>query len=59
MSGFKCFKCGEMGHKANKCSKPFLSWGKALILEDVVEVEDVIESNDEELVGVIMRKKRE
>ena len=59
MSGFKCFKCGEMGQKANKCNKPLLSWGKALILEDVVEVEDVIELNDEELVGVIMRKKRE
>uniref|UniRef100_A0A2N9EHZ3 CCHC-type domain-containing protein n=1 Tax=Fagus sylvatica TaxID=28930 RepID=A0A2N9EHZ3_FAGSY len=51
VSGFKCFKCGEVGHKANECNKPLLSRGRALMLEDVVEVEDVVESDDEELVG--------
>uniref|UniRef100_A0A2N9IR32 CCHC-type domain-containing protein n=1 Tax=Fagus sylvatica TaxID=28930 RepID=A0A2N9IR32_FAGSY len=51
VSGFKCFKCGEMGHKANECNKPLLSRGRALMLEDVVEIEDVVESDDEELVG--------
>jgi hypothetical protein len=51
MSGFKCFKCGEMGHKENECNKPLLSKGRALMLEDVVEIEDVVESDDEELVG--------
>ena len=51
VSGFKCFKCGEMGHKANECSKHLLSKGRALMLKDVVEIEDVVESNDEELVG--------
>jgi hypothetical protein len=51
VSGFKCFKCGEVGHKANECNKPLLSRGRALMLEDVVEIEDVVESDDEELVG--------
>ena len=48
MSGFKC---GEMGHKANECSKPLLSKRRALMLEDVVKVEDVVESDNDELVG--------
>ena len=50
VSGFKCFKCGEMGHKANECNKSLLSRGRALMLEDV-EVEDVVELDDDELVG--------
>jgi hypothetical protein len=45
------FKCGEMGHKANECSKPLLSRGRALMLEDVVKVKDVVESDNDELVG--------
>ena len=48
MSGFKC---GEMGHKANECGKPLLSKGRALMLEDVIGVEDVVESDDDKLVG--------
>ena len=50
MSGFKCFKCGEMGHKANECNKPLLSRGKPLMLKDIVEVEDVAKSEDDELI---------
>ena len=44
------FKCGEMGHKANECNKLLLSTGQALILEHVVEVEEVGESDSDELV---------
>ena len=49
-SNFKCFKCGEMGHKANECNKPLLSKGRALILDDVVEVKEVGELDSDELV---------
>ena len=65
-SNFKCFKCGEMGHKANECNKPLLSKGRALILDDVVEVEEVGDSDSDELVegddekeeGVVLVMKR-
>ena len=50
-SNFACFKCGEMGHKANECSKPLLSKGRTLMLGDVVEVKDFVESNGDELIG--------
>ena len=39
-----------MGHKANECNKLLLSKGQALILEHVVEVEEVGESDSDELV---------
>uniref|UniRef100_A0A2N9HYM8 Reverse transcriptase domain-containing protein n=1 Tax=Fagus sylvatica TaxID=28930 RepID=A0A2N9HYM8_FAGSY len=51
VSGFKCFKCGEMGHKVNEYSKPLLSRGRALMLEDVIQVKDVVELDDDKLVG--------
>ena len=50
-SSFTCFKYGEIGHKANKCSKPLLSKDRALMLGDVVEVKDVVESDNDELIG--------
>ena len=40
-----------MGHKANECSKPLLSKGRTLMLGDVVEVKDFVESNGDELIG--------
>jgi hypothetical protein len=40
-----------MGHKANECSKPLSSKGRTLMLGDVVEVEDVVESDSDELIG--------
>ena len=40
-----------MRHTANECSKPLLSKGITLMLRDVLEVEDVVESDSDELIG--------
>ncbi len=37
---FKCFKCGEAGHKAADCKKPMLSQGKTLMIDDCEDQED-------------------
>ena len=49
-SNFKSVLTFKMGHKANECNKPLLSKGRALILDDVVEVEEVGDSDSDELV---------
>uniref|UniRef100_A0A2N9F7T1 RNA-directed DNA polymerase n=1 Tax=Fagus sylvatica TaxID=28930 RepID=A0A2N9F7T1_FAGSY len=38
---FKCYKCGEQGHKANECKKPAIQpRGKALLTEEVAQETD-------------------
>lgn len=36
---FKCFKYEEIGHKAERCKKPMLSKGKALLDEEFEDQE--------------------
>ncbi|KAG5534031.1 hypothetical protein RHGRI_022247 [Rhododendron griersonianum] len=49
--GFKCFKCGEPGHKSSDCRKASGGRNKALFIEEVMEqgCEDDIPVYDEEI----------
>ncbi|KAG5567817.1 hypothetical protein RHGRI_003110 [Rhododendron griersonianum] len=49
--GFKCFKCGETGHKSSDCRKATGGRNKALFIEEVTEqgCEDDIPIYDEDI----------